>query len=114
MSTITRGFSLFADRYGHDARRTYAAGWAQVDTYQDASYFGIWTNPTTREIFTYCEGDETLETCSDDEDYARALREMLDCYHSPGSSIPRPMIDAKTNPAMVERFTALGFADRVH
>lgn len=55
-----------ADRYLYDFKHcTYAKGWAQLDTGQDASYFGTWINPTTLQIFNYCEGDTCLTECDD-------------------------------------------------
>ena len=43
---ITREFCP-GDRYVYDfGLCTYEKGWAQVDTAQDASYFGTWANPT--------------------------------------------------------------------
>ena len=32
-------------------------GWIQLDTKQDASYFGNWVNLSTREIWSFTEGD---------------------------------------------------------
>lgn len=46
MATLTRGFECMSDRYKYDFRLcTSANGWAQLDTKQDASYFGNWINP---------------------------------------------------------------------
>ena len=51
---ITREFAA-ADRYTYDfGLCSYENGWAQVDTAQDASYFGTWANPTRLMIFSYC------------------------------------------------------------
>ena len=37
------------DRYVYDfSVCTYEKGWAQIDTRQDASYYGTWTNPERR------------------------------------------------------------------
>jgi hypothetical protein len=50
------------NRYLYDFRVcTYEKGWAQIDTRQDAAYYGSWTNPVRREIFTYCEGCKAQE-----------------------------------------------------
>ena len=58
---ITREFCP-GDRYVYDfGLCSYENGWAQVDTAQDASYFGTWANPTRLMIFSYCEGDTTLK-----------------------------------------------------
>jgi hypothetical protein len=36
-----------SDRYVYDfVLCTYDKGWAQIDTRQDASYYGTWTNPS--------------------------------------------------------------------
>lgn len=51
-----------------------AKGFAQVDTRQDAPYFGLWASARKRQIFCYCEGDISLTEC--DNDFAFAL-EML-------------------------------------
>ena len=48
---ITREFGP-GDRYVYDfGLCSYENGWAQVDTAQDASYFGTWANPTRLMIF---------------------------------------------------------------
>ena len=63
---ITREFAP-ADRYLYDFKVcTTSKGWAQIDTSQDASYFGQWINPTERKIFCYCEGDTILTECESD------------------------------------------------
>ncbi len=68
MTTITRDFAP-ADRYLYDFKvLTTGKGWAQLDTRQDASYFGTWINPERREIFCYCEGDTTLTKSETDAD----------------------------------------------
>lgn len=124
MSKIVRGFEAQTERYAFDFDRcTYANGWAQVDTYQDASYFGIWTNPDLREIVTYCEGDVTREICDDDGDYRAALVACLTFYKGPwrawraGEVQTRhatAMVDCFTVPAMRDRFVSLGLASYLH
>lgn len=53
-----------ADRYLYDFKvLTTDKGWAQLDSKQDASYYGQWINPVRREIFCYCEGDCILTQC---------------------------------------------------
>ena len=71
--TSQRGFNP-GDRYRYDFNVcTVANGWAQIDTRQDASYFGQWINPKRRQIFSYAEGDTCVTTC---DDYAELLAEM--------------------------------------
>lgn len=67
-TTIQRDFAP-ADRYLYDFKvLTVSKGWAQLDTRQDASYFGQWINPVERKIFCYCEGDCILTRCETDAD----------------------------------------------
>lgn len=66
MIHIQRGFNP-SDRYTYDfGQCTTGNGWAQIDTSQDASYFGTWINPELRQILCYCEGDVTVQTADTD------------------------------------------------
>jgi hypothetical protein len=101
-----------SDRYVYDfGACTYAKGWAQIDTRQDASYYGTWTNPERREIFTYCEGDTTLVRCSTDDDYKQALRDVIDWNKQAGYWLG---IDPGFKEAMKNHFVRLGFSEELH
>ena len=66
---------LPGDRYAYDFKHcTTAKGFAQVDTSQDASYFGTWANPFTLQIVSYCEGDVTIQTADNEAEF---LQEIL-------------------------------------
>lgn len=41
-------------------------GFAQIDTNQDASYYGNWINPAERKIVTFAEGDLSFLVFDDD------------------------------------------------
>jgi hypothetical protein len=69
------------ERYVYDAR-LLPDGWAQYDTKQDASYFGVWVQTEARKLFTYCEGDRTLVECPSNEAFANELRAMEAFYGS--------------------------------
>jgi len=76
MITTTRLFEQ-SDRYQFDFKIcTYAKGWAQLDTSQDASYFGTWINPAERKIANYCEGDVTIQTAETDAELAQLVSEI--------------------------------------
>lgn len=65
------------DRYRFDfGLCTYAKGWAQLDTGQDASYYGTWINPVERKIVNYCEGDVTIQTAETDEELVSLVAEI--------------------------------------
>ena len=73
---ITREFAS-ADRYTYDfGLCSYEYRWAQVDTAQDASYFGTWANPARLMIFSYCEGGTTLKEAASPEEFAAELRQI--------------------------------------
>lgn len=101
-----------ADRYLYDFKMlTYAKGWAQVDTKQDASYFGTWTNPEKRQIFCYCEGDLTLTKCETDEEYIEALSDLVNWNRKSGYWLG---IDPGLKPEMREKFISLGLEQLLH
>lgn len=76
MKTIIRSFCP-ADRYKYDFNEcTSDKGWAQLDTGQDASYFGTWINPARRETMCYCEGDVTLCHFDTDDELVAELESI--------------------------------------
>ena len=55
-----------SDRYIFDYDIcNFKKGFAQIDTTEDASYFGNWVNFKSLELITYCEGDLTVIKCDD-------------------------------------------------
>ena len=98
-------FMLDGDRYHFDyGKCSYDNGFAQMDTSQDAPYFGMWTNPNTREIVSYCEGDVTELTAETNDEYVKAIRESAKFYSD-------FRIDASMHPEMAKRFSVLGLDD---
>ena len=109
---VTREFAP-ADRYLYDfGLCSYANGWAQVDTAQDASYFGTWANPTRLLIFTYCEGDTTLHEAETPEEFAAELRDIDAWNRVQGNGLAR--IDPGYDPALKVAFEVLGLGDMLH
>jgi len=100
-------------RYAYDfGLCSYADGWAQVDTAQDASYFGTWANPTRLMIFSYCEGDTTLKEAVSSEEFSAGLREFDAWNRANGYGPAR--IDPGFDPVMRAAFEGLGLADLLH
>ena len=96
---ITREFAP-ADRYLYDfGLCRYANGWAQVDTGQDASYFGTWANPT-------------LTEAGSPDEFAAELREIDAWNQAHGHGPAR--IDPGLDPAMKAAFEGLGLVDPLH
>jgi hypothetical protein len=78
--TIRRNRDLraFADRYDYDFRKCRPHdGWAQLDTKQDAPYYGNWVNPLTFELLSYCEGDVTHTQCDTADEFKSELAECI-------------------------------------
>jgi hypothetical protein len=110
---MTRGFAGMSDRYAYDFGRCPSSkGWAQLDTKQDASYYGNWINPLTKELFSFCEGDTTHIYCETDEEFANKVREDI-AWHNERGYGPA-LIDAMTNPTIAESFQKLGLGDLLH
>jgi hypothetical protein len=76
MTKTTRDFAP-ADRYVYDFNHcSIEKGWAQIDTNQDAWYYGQWINPDRRQIFQYVEGDLYLIECDTDHELVEEIRKM--------------------------------------
>lgn len=112
--TKTHQFKPMTDRYEFDfGAFSYANGWLQVDTKQDASYFGTWTHPGERKIACYCEGDFDVTACADDAEYAQQVRELAD-WNKQGGRWLGIDIGLRDREAMQARFDALGLGDLTH
>lgn len=117
MSWTRRTFRPDVNRYVFDFELcTYAKGWAQVDTYQDASYFGIWTQPWERRTVTFAEGDLDQEFCISDADYSSALLRCVLAYSDGTDRWPHAKIDPgiRTAFAMRDRLSQLGLVAYLH
>lgn len=72
-----------ADRYFYDFGLCSSTGdWAQMDTAQDAPWFGQWANPFDRQIIIYAEGDRTLIECGTDAEFTAKLDEIAGFHHN--------------------------------
>jgi hypothetical protein len=111
MPKITKEFAP-ADRYVYDfVACATAKGWAQLDTRQDASYYGNWINPTERKLFSYCEGDTTLTEFETDEEFKVALAECI-AWHR--ERLYFVGIDPGFNRELKAAFVRLGFEAELH
>lgn len=111
--TVERRFLPDIDRYHFDfGECSYEKGFAQIDTDQDAPWFGQWCSPSALLIVSYAEGDLTIRSCADSAEFAEALRALSRWEAEQGRSPAR--IDPGLQPAMREAFEALGLADLLH
>ena len=54
--------------------------WSQYDTWHDAWYFGVWVNPTDRQVLQFVEGEIWLSTYSTPEEWDANLKRMAERY----------------------------------
>ena len=107
---ITRGFEIDGDRYAYDFK--ILASWAQVDTGQDASYFGTWACPVKLAIFNYCEGDTTLTQCETIEEFRQELQKIKDWNNEHGHRFLG--VDPGLAPERIAAWVDRGLADFFH
>lgn len=74
------------DRYVFDSKYCKSKdGYAQLDTKEDASYFGNWINFKNLELISYCEGDITVTNCKDKEEFKEELLRTVTWYKNNNS-----------------------------
>ena len=94
-----------SDRYIFDYDIcSFKKGFAQIDTTEDASYFGNWVNFKTRELITYCEGDLTVIKCDDEKEFKEQLLKVVSWYKKNKSFIG---IDLMCSDEIKENFNKL-------
>ena len=109
----TRLFDGMTDRYAFDFNTcTGANGWAQVDTSQDASYFGTWANPFDLKIVTYCEGDITVNAAADSAEFVAELRSIKAWNDEQGHKFHG--IDGMLRDDIIAQFKAIGCGGLLH
>jgi hypothetical protein len=112
MNTV-KSFNPMADRYVFDFKVCHCSnGWAQIDTKQDASYFGAWANPLRRTIVTFAEGDIVTLTADSDEEFVAEIRKMQEWNNQTGYG---PMkVDWMGIQEIFDQFWKLGLGNLLH
>ena len=77
---IERSFQPDLTRYDFD-NQLLAKGYLQVDTEQDASYYGNWVNLKTRRFVQFAEGDVTVIDFASNEEMTDYLRNVYQLLH---------------------------------
>jgi hypothetical protein len=100
------------DRYIYDfGLCSYRNGFAQIDTSQDASYYGTWANPFKLVIFNYCEGDCYTTLCETESEFVDEIRAIKKWNDDQGYKCA---IDPGLKPEMTIKFSAMGLRDLLH
>lgn len=94
------------DRYFFDTKMcAIQKGYAQIDTTQDAPYFGTWANPKKLEIVTYAEGDVTILQAENEKEFTEQIIRMAEWNIENGFTFG---IDDMDSNDMKTRFVRLG------
>jgi len=113
MMKTERLFDGNTDRYAFDFNLcTAAKGYAQVDTSQDAWYFGTWANPLRLQIVNYCEGDLTVQEAENAAEFVAELRQVKAWNEAQGHKFHG--IDPMCRPELEAAFRELGLGDLLH
>jgi len=108
---VDREFSP-TDRYEFDfGECSHKLGFAQIDTDQDAAYFGQWANPTTLQIVCYADGDITRMTADNAAEFRAEIVSMRDWHIRNEETFA---IDGMCNNAIIAAFQGLFLGDLLH
>jgi hypothetical protein len=104
-----------ADRYVYDwGLCSEKNGFAQVDTWQDASYYGTWANPDKLLIFNYCEGDTCLTKCLSEAEFVSEIRALKEWADKSGGDRGFRGIDPGLNYENRAKWHNIGLGDLLH
>lgn len=110
MIKVTEKFVDDGSRYALDfGACDYKRGFAQMDTDQDAGYFGQWANPTRLVVVCYAEGDLTVSECETGEEFVGLVRRIAE-FHGEGFK----GVDGMCEEGIIGGFEALGLGDLLH
>ena len=109
-TTINRSHAETGSRYEIDAALC-PAGWSQLDTDQDASWFGIWASPKHQSVVSYCEGDISRTYCDTAEEFCTEIRRVVAFHRRMGEW---KGIDPGLKPEARQAWIDLGLADLLH
>ena len=69
------------EEFAPSSRYQYDSGlpkdFAQIDTKQDAEYYGNWASAERRVLFSYVEGDCTTTRCDTDEEFTSEVEKFV-------------------------------------
>jgi hypothetical protein len=82
MTIKARGFEPHQTRYFFDSK---LKGFAQLDTAEDASYYGNWANASTLELFSFAEGDTCHTKCETVEDFRAEMLSFVEFCERQGN-----------------------------
>ena len=107
-------FNPTAERYDFDTGICSPKnGYAQVDTWQDAPYYGNWSNPPELKMVSFAEGDISVTTYDNVDEYVKAMRELAQ-WHNDHAEHGFIGIDPMLSQSITDRFKEIGLTDLLH
>lgn len=88
-----------------------SAGWSQLDTTEDASWYGCWASPKHRSVVSFCEGDITRTHADTIEEFVSEVRRVVAWHQRMGQWLG---IDPGLLPEKKQAWIELGLADCLH
>lgn len=102
-----------ADRYIFDYKLcTTGKGFAQVDTQQDAWYYGTWANPFKLQIVSYVEGDIIIQTADNEKEFVEEMQKIKAWNNENGWKFYG--IDPGFNEELEKRFIEIGLSELLY
>lgn len=83
-------------------------GWVRCETRKDASYYGIWANPTERAVFSYVEGDTRYRKAESIDEFQSMMRLEKTWHVEHGGYW---LIDVELHPKIRQAFVEQGLSD---
>ncbi len=106
--TIDQEFAP-GNRYMYDS--ALPNDFAQVDTSQDASYFGNWASAKRRVLFSYCEGDCTTIQCETNDEFRQEVLKIKQWNEDNGHKFNGIDPGWKPDAKLMELWTECGLSD---
>jgi hypothetical protein len=102
-----------SDRYKFDFNLcSRQKGYAQVDTEQDAHYYGTWANPAKLMVVSYVEGDVYINTADNQDEFITELRNIKAWNENNGWKFKG--IDCLCDDNIKQSFVDMGLADLLY
>ncbi len=79
--TIKRGFTMNeGETILYSPAFSIKKGWHWIEKWSKEPYRIVFLNPSKKQIFTYCEGDTTLESCDNQVAFVGAIKKANQFY----------------------------------
>ena len=101
-----------ADRYRYDfGLCSPVNGFAQLDTSEDAWYYGNWANPEKLVLFSYCEGDCYTTICENEDEFRQEMERVKQWHLDQGSTFG---VDPGLNQERIDAWHKVGLGHLLH